>query len=109
MNYPVSTGERLKRIRQSLGLSQDEFAEKMGYEKSTIGNAECSRISLSSRLIVALVKTYNVNVEYLLEGHGDMFIDTTSDQYLAEVMDEVLEAWIEAIQRVRAKVRYNNN
>lgn len=109
MNYPVSTGERLKRIRQSLGLSQDEFAEKMGYEKSTIGNAECSRISLSSRLIVALVKTYNVNVEYLLEGHGDMFADSRADEYLSQMLDEVLEAWIEAIQRVRVRIRFNNN
>lgn len=109
MGYPVTPGERLKRIRHSLGMSQDELATKMGYEKSSIGNAESGRTKLSSNLIVSLVKTFNVNVEYLLEGHGDMFIDNKSDEQLAQVLDEVLEAWIEAIQRVRAKVRYNNN
>lgn len=109
MKYPVSTGERLKRIRQSLGLSQDEFAEMMGYEKTTVGNAECGRISLSNRLIVALVKTYNINVEYLLEGHGEMFADSQTDEYMSQVIDEVFEAWIEAIQRVRARVRFNNH
>lgn len=108
MEYPVSPGERLKRIRHALGLSQEDLAEKLGYEKSSIGNAECGRTRLSNNLIIALVKNCSVNVEYLLEGHGEMFIDTTSDKHLAKVMDEVLEAWIEAIQRVRAKIRYNN-
>lgn len=109
MGYPITTGERLKRIRHATGLSQEDFAEKLGYEKSSIGNAECGRTRLSNHLIIALVKNLDVNVEYLLEGRGEMFIDKTSDEYLAMVMDDVLKAWIDAIQRVRVQLSYNIN
>lgn len=109
MKYATTPGKRLKRIRHSLGLSQDELAEKLDYEKSTISNAECERTRLSNHLIVSLVKNFNVNVEYLLEGSGEMFVDTTSDKHLAMVMDDVLKAWIEAIQRVRVQLNYNIN
>lgn len=43
MEYVTTPGERLKRIRHTLGLSQEELAEKLYYEKSTIGNEECGR------------------------------------------------------------------
>ena len=109
MGYPYTPGERLKLIRHSLGMSQDELAKKIGYERSSIGNAECGKTKLSSYLIASLVKTFNVNVEYLLEGNGDMFLKNKSDEQLEQVLDEVLEAWIEAIQRVRAKIRHNSN
>ena len=109
MEYPITTGARLKRIRHSLGLSQDELAEKLDYEKSTISNAECGRTRLSNHLIIALVKNFDVNVEYLLEGSGEMFVYTTSDEHLAMVMDDVLKAWIDAIQRVRVQLSYNIN
>lgn len=107
MEYASTAGTRLKRIRQALGLSQEGLAEKLEFDQSSISHAERGKTKLSNHLIVALVKQCNVNVEYLLEGRGDMFIDTTSDQHLAEVMDDVLEAWIEAIQRIRARIRYN--
>lgn len=97
MEYVTTPGERLKRIRHTLGLSQEDLAEKLYYEKSTIGNAECGRTRLSNHLIVSLVKNFNVNVEYLLEGIGEMFVDTKSDEYMSTVVDDVLKAWIDAI------------
>lgn len=109
MEYPITTGARLKRIRHSLGLSQDELAEKLDYEKSTISNTECGRTRMSNHMIVALVKKLNVNVEFLLEGRGEMFVDTTSNEHFAMVIDEVLKAWIDAIERVRSQLNYNIN
>lgn len=66
---------RLKEIRLSKGLSQDEFAKRIGVSRSHVASLEGGRKNFTERLINDVVREYNVNKEWLSSGSGDMFID----------------------------------
>ena len=65
--------ENLKKVRQKLGLSQKEIAEKIGIQQAQYSRYEVST-SPSTEILEKLVKVFNINVNYLLTGEGSMFI-----------------------------------
>ena len=69
-----SQGKRLKRIRQEIGLSQDELGSVLGISKQFFSNIENDRTKLNNDKLVLLCENYNVNINYLLTGKGEMFI-----------------------------------
>lgn len=70
----VEQGKRLKQIRQVLGLSQDELGSVLGISKQFYSNIENNRTKLNNDKLVLLCTDYNVNINYLLVGKGEMFI-----------------------------------
>lgn len=74
MEYIVETqGERLKRLRNSLNLTQTELGEKLNMSKQYFSKAETNTIVLNNRQLVALCVDYDVNISWLLCGKGTMF------------------------------------
>lgn len=65
--------ENLKKVRQKLGLSQKELAEKIGIQQAQYSRYEVST-SPSTDILEKLVKEFNININYLLTGEGSMFI-----------------------------------
>jgi len=63
-------GQRIKQLRKMLGLSQKEFAEKIG--KSRIG---AGRRTPDESTLKLIAKEFNVNEEWLKTGKGEMFIE----------------------------------
>ncbi|PWX14717.1 hypothetical protein CYK66_14810 [Clostridium perfringens] len=51
--------ERLKKIRESLNLTQEEFANKLGLGRSTIAGFESGRI-IQDRTIKTICKTFKL-------------------------------------------------
>ena len=67
-------GSRLTKIRQTLGLSQEEFGAIFDIKKQFVSNIEKDRVVLNNEKLVKLLVDYNVNINYLLAGIGEMFI-----------------------------------
>jgi transcriptional regulator with XRE-family HTH domain len=67
-------GLRLKDIRCALDLSQDEIAAKFGISRQYWSSFEKDREILNNEKLVKLTKYFNVNINYLLTGEGEMFI-----------------------------------
>jgi transcriptional regulator with XRE-family HTH domain len=65
--------ENLKKIRLELGLSVAKFAEKLEMSANTLTNYEQSRREPSYNLFVQLNKKLNVNLNWFVSGHGNMF------------------------------------
>ncbi|MDO5436683.1 MAG: helix-turn-helix transcriptional regulator [bacterium] len=84
-------GSRLKKIRQLLDLSQADFGEKIGVSKQYISNLEADRNFLNNEKLVSLLVDLNVNINYLLDGRGEVFIPENEDS------DEVLTRKVRAI------------
>lgn len=64
---------RLKELRSKLGLTQQEFADKLGTSRNNIAKYE-TRINEPSDAVVSLIcKEFNVNEEWLRYGNGEMF------------------------------------
>lgn len=63
--------DRIKAWRQSLGLTQDQFAQHSGISKTTLVGYEVGQRKPGSEALAALART-GVNVNWLLTGEGEM-------------------------------------
>ena len=59
----LTDAEKLKDFRNSLRLSQQEFAVKLGVGLSTISMIECGKNKISRFVKEAILKVYNFNIE----------------------------------------------
>ena len=92
----TTQGERLKNIRRKLGLSQAELGEKLGFSKQYLSNIEADRNLMNNDNLVKLLVDFNVNINYLLAGVGEMFNTPTSNEdfrtsEMISLIDEALK------------------
>ena len=59
-------GARIKEIRQHIGLTQAEVAEKLGIAKQSVTNYESGKTDPSIRNLIALATVLGVSTDYLL-------------------------------------------
>ncbi len=69
----TTQGQRLKKIRQALNLTQEQMGESLGISKQFYSNIETNRTLLNNEKLVLLLKDYDVNLNYLLAGLLPMF------------------------------------
>ena len=82
---------RLKELRKSLKLTQQEFGAKIGLSKASIGNIENGIINLTDRNISLICSTYNVNEAWFRDGVGEMFKEIDKDEELAYLLGTLLD------------------
>lgn len=78
---------RIKNLRESLGLSQDELAKKLGYtSRSTINKIESGKIDISRSKIEAFAKALNTTPSYLMgwDNEDDGYYEDPEVAALAE-------------------------
>lgn len=62
--------ERLKLVRKKLGLTQQEFANKLGIKRGTIANYEIGRNTPIDAVIALICREFNINEVWLRTGEG---------------------------------------
>ncbi len=67
--------ERVKQLRKTLGLTQQEFAQQIGLNKVTISSIETGHRDLTDRNISIICSTFHVNESWLRNGENEMFLD----------------------------------
>ena len=72
-NLTEYMGERLKLIRKSLGLTQEQLAQRLGVGKTALSMIETGKARLSSRNRNILIQDLNVNPSWLETGKGEIF------------------------------------
>lgn len=82
--------ERFKAARKALGLTQVEFAEKLGMTQAGVSAIESGRVKTSDRMIQILSNTFSINAEWLRTGEGKMLVEPSEDEQLAQFVGEVL-------------------
>lgn len=82
--------ERFKAARKALGLTQVEFAEKLGMTQAGISAIESGRVKTSDRMIQILSNTFSISAEWLRTGEGEMLVEPSEDEQLAQFVGEVL-------------------
>lgn len=95
--------ERIKQIRKTLNLTQDEFAEKVGLARNSIASYESGRRTPNDAIIKLICREFNVDYFWLTEGIGEMFtqipqtlIDNIAIEYkLTDDYKAILEAFLE--------------
>ena len=77
--------DQVRALRQSLNLSQEDFAEKVGLTKNYISLVETGKRSLADRTIQDICRMYSVNEHWLKTGEGEPYIKGSDDE-LAELV-----------------------
>lgn len=83
--------ERLKKLRKELDLTQQEFADKIGIKRSTLATYEIGRNEPIDAVINLVCRTFNVNENWLRTGEGEMFIELSRDEEIANFVGEILK------------------
>jgi len=65
--------ERIKLLRKELGLSQVEFAERLGISDAAISKIESGKNTPAESTIRLICSTYKVLYQWLTTGEGEMF------------------------------------
>lgn len=89
--------ERIKKLRKTLDLTQQEFADKIGVKRNTVGQWEIGRNSITDQVIFSICREFKVNEEWLRNGTGEMFVpdpgnelDALVEKYHLSAADQTL-------------------
>lgn len=82
--------ERLKEIRKALGLTQKEFAARIGIKQNTIAQYEIGRNEPIDAVVSLICREYGVDEVWLRTGEGEMFRPRTREDDIAAFFGQVL-------------------
>lgn len=82
--------ERLRKLRKTLDLTQQAFADKLGIARGNIGAYEVGKNALSDAVISLICREFDVNENWLRTGEGEMFIELTKEEEIASFIGGVL-------------------
>lgn len=85
-----NVNERLKKLRKALDLTQQEFADRIGIKRNTMGQYEIGRNEPIDAVVMAICKEFKVNEEWLRTGQGEMFIKQSRDEEMAELIGNMM-------------------
>lgn len=74
--------DRIKALRKALGMTQQEFADKLGLKRNSVANYEIGRNTPMDPIINSMCREFGVNEVWLRTGEGgdeNMFMQITED------------------------------
>ncbi len=69
--------ERIKELRNSLGINQVEFGKKLGVTKQCISNWENGNIQPSIDMLIKICNAFSISSDYLLGLSSELTIDAS--------------------------------
>jgi transcriptional regulator with XRE-family HTH domain len=86
----ASAGDRIREIREELGLTLDKLAGKTGISKGFLSDVETGRRDISSEYLLKIADAMGASLDYLLRGENSTSIGTR--QKPVEIPSELSEA-----------------
>lgn len=84
----MTQGERIKDVRNSLGLTLEKFGEKLGVTKTAISRIEKGERSLTEQMTKSICREFSVDYMWLTTGEGEMFVKSDDDFF--ERIDRIM-------------------
>lgn len=88
--------EKIKNLRTQKGLSQAEFAEKIGLSRGHITRLESGKFNPSTDVLKKIANLFDVSADYLLD-------DSTDNEYDIDIKNKPLIEKIKLISTLDAK------
>ena len=86
----MSVGSRIKELRNSLDLTQQKFADRLGIQRGIIGKYEVDVSAPSDAVISLICREFNVREAWLRYGEGDMLEVKPRAEELGELVRKLL-------------------
>ena len=80
--------DRIKELRKSLGLTQQEFGDRLGVKRNTIASYETGVNTPIDSIFMSICREFSVNESWLRTGEGEMFSSSLYDE-----LDKVVEKY----------------
>lgn len=81
--------ERIRLIRKNAGLTQAEFAERIGVKANTVTSYETGLRVPSDAVIVSISREFGVSETWLRTGEGEMLEHADEDTELAKILGQI--------------------
>lgn len=81
--------DRIKALRRSLELTQEEFAARLGIKRGALANYEVGRNEPIDAVVALMCREFHVSEEWLRTGRGEMFLPLGEDETLSRFFGEV--------------------
>ena len=83
--------ERIKKLRQALNLSQDEFGKRLGVTRGAITNIELNKVEPKPLFVDLICREFNASENWIRTGEGEMFVEKTESEELAAFFGDLLK------------------
>lgn len=83
---------RIEEVRKAEGLTQDEFAKRLGMSRSFINQVAVGKREVSDRTISDICREFEIREEWLRTGNGPMKEEKPRDIALAAELEKVITA-----------------
>ena len=91
--------DRIKTLRKALGLTQQEFADKIGIKRGAVANYELGRNEPIDAVLSLICREFHVDERWLRTGEGEMFVRLSLEEELAQYAAQVLTDPAQELQR----------
>lgn len=85
----MTLGERIKKVRKALDLTQREFGERIAMRQNSVAQVEMGR-GTSDQTIFSICREFDVNEHWLRTGEGEMFIQKTRSDEISAFVGDIL-------------------
>ena len=84
----MTQGERVKKIRKTLGFTLEQFGEKVGVTKQTVSRIENGINNVTDQMTKSICREFNVDYIWLTTGEGKMFVE--NDDEFRKKIDRIM-------------------
>ena len=81
----MTTNQRIKQVRQTVGLPQTKFAERIAISTGYIADLELGKRRVTERIIKLISMEFGVDENWLRTGEGSMFDDEADTKAIKAV------------------------
>jgi len=81
--------DRIKLIRKTANLTQEEFAIRLGGKRNTVAKYETGAIEPSTAVFSLICREFGVNENWLRTGEGEMYTKTSRDDDIQRFVDSL--------------------
>lgn len=109
----MTEGDRLRYFRKDvLNLIQSDFGSKIGLKPTAVGQMETGARNVTDRTYILLKEKYNLNVDWLKTGRGDITIepdtfslnDYAKQKSMSDEELEIIKCYLELDPDIRKAV-----
>lgn len=86
----VKIKNRIKEIRQTVGLTQSQLAERLNLTRNYIGLIEMGERVPSDRTIKDICREFGVREEWLRTGEGEMLAEHSEQKKIAAFLGDLM-------------------
>lgn len=83
----LTINERVRTVRNALGLTQIDFGKRLAVAQSYLTNIETGKREVTEKIQKLICLEFNVSEEWLLTGKGEMFVESDST-IISQLSDE---------------------